>query len=122
MIFVKVFDVAKAVEIALFLIASERDGAGGVDPKNWGQRNVGHVLFSLPRMEPKAMTGHRILPSGEQGRGMPQIRADQGGGESPVLHGAKRRKGGENRLIAKRGRKEAETAQPLRQGGNGRAW
>src|SRR3546814_3488739 len=93
MIFVKVFDVAKAVEIALFLIASERDGAGDVDPKNCGQRNVGHVLFSLPRMEPKAMTGHRILPSGEQGRGMPQIRADQGGGESPVLHGAKRRKG-----------------------------
>src|SRR3546814_10685441 len=66
MTFGKVFDVAKAVEIALFLIASERDGAGGVDPKNCGQRNVGHVLFSLPRMEPKAMTGHRLLPSGEQ--------------------------------------------------------
>ena len=56
---------AEAVEIALFLIASERDGAGGVDPKNRCQRNVGHVLFSLPRMEPKAMTGHRLLPSGE---------------------------------------------------------
>src|SRR3546814_3773027 len=67
-------------------------------------------------MEPKAMTGHRLLPSGEQGRGMPQIRADQGGGESPVLHGAKRRKGGETRLIAKRGRIAAETVQPLRQG------
>src|SRR3546814_3459033 len=43
---------------------------------------------------------------------MPQIRADQGGGESPVLHGAKRRKGGETRLIAKRGRIAAETVQP----------
>src|SRR3546814_12364157 len=62
------------------------------------------------------MTAHRLLPSGEQGRGMPQIRADQGGGESPVLHGAKRRKGGETRLIAKRGRIVAETVQPLRQG------
>src|SRR3546814_2867169 len=68
MIFGKVFDVAEAVKIALFLIASERNGAGGVDPKNRCQRNVGHVLFSLPRMEPKAMTGHRLLPSGEQGR------------------------------------------------------
>jgi len=62
------------------------------------------------------MTGHRLLPSGEQGRGMPQVRADQGGGGSPVLHGAKRRKGGETRLIAKRGRIAAETVQPLRQG------
>ena len=62
------------------------------------------------------MTGHRLLPSGEQGRGMPQVRADQGGGGSPVLHGAKRRKGGETRLIAKRGRTAAETVQPLRQG------
>src|SRR3546814_5223489 len=67
-------------------------------------------------MVAKARTGHRILPSGEQGRGMPQIRADQGGGESPVLHGAKRRKGGETRLIATRGRIAAETVQPLRQG------
>src|SRR3546814_16650432 len=118
----KVLDGCNAGEIALRLRASERDGAGGVYAKNCGQRNVGHVLLSLPRMEPKAMTDLRILPSGEQGRGMPQIRADQGGGESPVLHVAKRRNGGENRLIAKRGRKEAETAQPLRQGGNGRAW
>ena len=67
-------------------------------------------------MEPKAMTGHRLLPSGEQGRGMPQVRADQGGGGSPVLHGAKRRKGGETRLIAKRGRTAAETVQPLLEG------
>src|SRR3546814_14750284 len=78
MIFGKVFDVAKAVEIALFLIASERDGAGGVDPKNCGQRNVGHVLFSLPSMEPKALLGHRLLPSGVQGRGIPHIRSAQG--------------------------------------------
>ncbi|WP_193742892.1 hypothetical protein [Sphingobium bisphenolivorans] len=63
------------------------------------------------------MTGHRLLPSGEQGRGMPQVRADQGGGGSPVLHGAKRRKGGETRLIAKRGRTAAETGQPLRERG-----
>ena len=48
MIFGKVFDVAEAVKIALFLIASERNGACGVDPKNRCQRNVGHVLFSLP--------------------------------------------------------------------------
>src|SRR3546814_7586315 len=90
LIFGKVFDVATAVEIDLFLIASERDGAGGVDPKNCGQRNVGHVLLFLPRMKTKARTGHRLLPSGKQSRGMPQVRDDTGGGESPVMHVAKR--------------------------------
>ncbi len=59
---------------------------------------------------------HRLLPSGELGRGMAQIRADRGGGGSPGLHGSKRRKDGETPAITKRSRVAAETARPLRQG------
>jgi len=47
---------------------------------------------------------------------MAQIWADRGGGGSPALHGAKRRKDGETPAITKRSRIAAETARPLRQG------
>ncbi|AIT82949.1 hypothetical protein JI59_26340 (plasmid) [Novosphingobium pentaromativorans US6-1] len=61
-------------------------------------------------IEPKAMTGHRLLPkAGDAGPGNAANGADQGGGGSPALHGAQRRKGGETRLIAKRSRAAAET-------------
>src|SRR3546814_7625548 len=49
-------------------------------------------------IEPKAMTGHRLLPkAGDAGPGNAANGADQGGGGSPALHGAQRRKGGETR-------------------------
>ena len=47
---------------------------------------------------------------------MAQIRAGHGGGGSPALHGAQRRKGGDTAVPAKRGRLAAATVQPLRQG------
>ena len=59
---------------------------------------------------------HRLLPGGEPGRGMAQLRADHGGGGSPDLHGALRRKIGETAVITKRSRAVAQTARPLRQG------
>lgn len=59
---------------------------------------------------------HRLLPGGESGRGMAQLRADHGGGDSPDLHGALRRKIGETAGITKRSRAAAQTARPLREG------
>ena len=59
---------------------------------------------------------HRLLPGGEPGRGMAQLRADHGGGGSPDLHGASRWKIGEAAGVTKRSRAVAETAGPLRQG------
>ena len=50
------------------------------------------------------------------GSGNGAVRAGHGGGGSPVLHGAQRRKGGDTAMIAKRGRVAVETVQPLRQG------
>ena len=62
------------------------------------------------------MARHRLLPAGEAGRGMAHFRADRGGGASPILHGAQRRKDGDTAAITKRGRTAAPTARPLRQG------
>ena len=62
------------------------------------------------------MARHRLLPAGEAGRGMAQLRAGRGGGGSPGLHGAKRRKDGETAATTKRRRTAAPTARPLRQG------
>ena len=62
------------------------------------------------------MARHRLLPAGEAGRGMAHLRAGRGGGGSPGLHGAKRRKDGETAATAKRRCIAAPTARPLRQG------
>src|SRR3546814_12980389 len=69
------------------------------------------IFMGFPFLiEPKAMTGHRLLPkAGDAGPGNAANGADQGGGGSPALHGAQRRKGGETRLVAKRSRAAAET-------------
>src|SRR3546814_15306034 len=68
-------------------------------------------------IEPKAMTGHRLLPkAGDAGPGNAANGADQGGGGSPALHGAQRWTCGETRLVAKRSRAAAEAVSPLRQG------
>src|SRR3546814_7603445 len=48
-------------------------------------------------IEPKAMTGHRLLPkAGDAGPGNAANGADQGGGGSPALHGAQRRRSEEH--------------------------
>ena len=62
------------------------------------------------------MARHRLLPAGEAGRGMAQLRADRGGRGITRLHGAPAQEGGDTAAITKRGRAAEPTARPLRQG------
>ena len=62
------------------------------------------------------MARHRLLPAGEAGRGMAQLRADRGGRGITRLHGAPAQEGGDTAAITKRGRAAEPTARPVRQG------
>ena len=66
------------------------------------------------------MVRHRLLPAGEAGRGMAHVRADRGGGGSPVLHGASAQEGWGHRRDHQAGPRSCPDGQALAPGGRNR--